>query len=96
MSDKKEFKNYRSANRIGLEELGGNVYSYGPLEQREKYLRTTKAIGEYAGTEISEEMWALVNKREETTFEEPDEPGRNATRAELKKYEMKLRVSHRR
>lgn len=75
---------------VGLEELRGNVYSFGTLDQSERYVRTTKLLAEYVGTEFGKEMWTLVSKKLETTFTEPVDPGTDATKGQLEKYKMQL------
>jgi hypothetical protein len=59
--------------------------------QAEKYLRTTRAIAEYVGTAYGKEMWTLIDKKEEAKFVEPDPPDDLDDRAEMKKFEMKLK-----
>ena len=41
----------------GLEELRGNVYTYGTMDQSERFVRTTKLLAEYVGTEFGKQMW---------------------------------------
>jgi len=76
----------------GLPELKGMIYTYGVPGQAVRYTKATKAIAEYAGTKYSKEMWNLVHNKEEATFTEPNTPADTATRAEMKRYEMKLRM----
>jgi hypothetical protein len=46
---------------------------YGVEGQIEKFMKTTDKIADHVGTSISSEMFTLVNKMEETKFEEPKE-----------------------
>ena len=77
---------------VGLEPLKGNVFSYGTLDQSERFIKTSKVIAEYVGTEYRKEMWTLVSKKEETTFKEPVDPGKDATKGQLEKYKMELKA----
>ena len=61
--------------------------------QIDVYLKTIKAIVDYIGRNFSPSMVTLVQDREETIFNEPDEPGDDATIAAMKRYEMLLRDS---
>jgi hypothetical protein len=81
---------YRS--ELGIDELRGYIFIYGSKMQAEKYLRTKKAIGEFVGTKYGKAMWSLVEKKQETTFKDPDEPDKDAKRAEVKKYKMLLKM----
>ena len=85
-------RNFRSGSipekekeKFGLE---GSVYPYGTLNQSDRFIKTTKAIAEY----LSKEMWTLVSKKEETEFEEPNDPGKSALKGQLKKYKMELKL----
>jgi hypothetical protein len=80
-----------TAGMIGIPELQGSIYTYGVPGQAEKYLRTTRAIAEYVGTAYGKEMWTLIDKKEEAKFVEPDPPDDLDDRAEMKKFEMKLK-----
>jgi hypothetical protein len=76
---------------IGIPELKGHYYIYGVRGQVEKFLKTTRAIAEYVGTAYGKEMWTLIDKKEEAKFTEPDPPADLDDRAEMKKFEMKLK-----
>ena len=56
----------------------------------DKYLKTKRAIAEHVGTKFNKKMWSLVMKKEEATFEDPEEPDENATRGKIQKYKMLL------
>jgi hypothetical protein len=64
---------------VGLPELKGLMYTLGVPGQAERFMRTTKAIAKHVGTTIGKEMWTLVEKREETTFEKPAPPDKDDT-----------------
>jgi hypothetical protein len=83
--------NYRS--ELGIEELRGHIFTYGNKTQTDKYLKTRKALGEYVGTKYGRRMWCLVVKKKEAEFPDPDDPGEDATRAQLEKFKMLLRVN---
>ncbi|KAL7576381.1 hypothetical protein ACA910_018190 [Epithemia clementina (nom. ined.)] len=73
---------------VGIEELRGNIYAYGVQGQAERYMRTTKAIAEHVGVTYEKELWALIKEKTEPTFNEPEESGDDASRAEMGKYKM--------
>jgi len=76
---------------IGLPELKGLVYTYGVPGQAVRYMKTTEAVAEYVGTNFSKELWNLVLNKEEAKFDEPDPPDDKASKAVMKRYEMKLK-----
>ena len=47
---------FKKSLRGNIEELGGNVYTYGHRDQGDYYIKTTDAIAEYVGREYSKEM----------------------------------------
>ena len=47
---------FKKSLRGDIEELGGNVYTYGRRDQGDYYIKTTEAIAEYVGREYSKEM----------------------------------------
>ena len=75
---------------IGLEDLKKAQYTYGIPGQANRYTKSTKSIAEYAKIAYGKEMWRLVLEGTETTFDEPTDPGKDASRSEMKKYEMRL------
>lgn len=77
---------------VGIEDLKGNVYSYGVQGQAERFMRTTKAIAEYVGITHSKHVWVLLTEHKEPTFEDPEEPDKEASRGKWKKYEMLLKM----
>ena len=81
------------SNHIGLEELKGNLFGLG-LEQAQRFIRTSKALELYAGTNLSKEMWTLLHNGTET---DPDEPvrkkeGEKPSRGKIEKYKMELKM----
>lgn len=87
----------RSGNKgiyeAGLRELQGKMYVYGVPGQKEKFINTTRAIADYVGTVYGKEMWKLVQEKEETEHDEPDDPGEDATKGEIERYKMLLKMS---
>lgn len=75
---------------IGLEDLKKAQYTYGIPGQANRYTKSTKIIAEYVKIAYGKEMWRLVLEGAESTFDEPTDPGKDASRAEMKKYEMRL------
>jgi Zinc knuckle len=91
--DRRSGKGTKSFEKSGVGDLGGKVFTYGVAGQKERYMSTTRAIADYVGRTYGKEMWKLVQEREETKFEEPDDPGDQATKAALEKYKMLLKMS---
>ena len=54
-------------------ELGRNVYVYGTPNQGDKFIKTTEAIADYVGREMSKSMMLLV-KGKESPPKEPVQP----------------------
>ena len=74
----------------GSDELKNHKFVYNVEGQVETYMKTADAIADHVGTVLSSEMFRLVKKQEETTFPEPAEVGKDATRGQIKKYELEL------
>ncbi|CAB9524321.1 unknown protein [Seminavis robusta] len=47
-------------------------------------------MADYCGEYISEEIFTLVKKKKETTWDDPDDPGKDATQGQREKYKMEL------
>jgi len=77
----------------GLPELRGMLYTYGVTGQAMRYNKTTSAIAEYVATKYSKDMWNLVENKKEATFTEPDPPDDQATKAQMERYKMMLRMA---
>ena len=73
-------------------ELKGKIYHYGTPNQAAVFNKVSKAIAEHASICISEEMWSLMHDKKEAEFEEPKDPGSKATKGELEKYKMLLKM----
>ena len=54
-------------------ELGRNVYVYGTPNQGDKFIKTTEAIAEYVGREMSKSMMLLMQGKESPP-KEPVQP----------------------
>ena len=80
-----------SGNEIGLDELMRAQYTFGVPGQATRYNKTTKVIAEYARIAYGKEMWKLVYLREETSFDDPEDPGDDASRVAMERYKMLLR-----
>ena len=74
---------------VGIEELRGNVYTYGTRNQSDRFLKTTRAIAEFAGSKFGKDMFKLVRDREETTISLPEEPADSASKAKIETYKIK-------
>ena len=80
-----------SGNEIGLDELMRAQYTFGVPGQATRYNKTTKVIAEYARIAYGKEMWKLVYLKEETSFDDPEDPGDDASRVAMERYKMLLR-----
>jgi hypothetical protein len=54
--------------------LGELVYKIGTTDQAEIFIRTTEAIADYVGAELSYELMILVKHRKEANFTRPNPP----------------------
>ena len=85
-SGKKSFK--KKVLSTGIEELRGHYYVYGQADQALRFHATTKAIAEYAAQnmKMGKEMWKLIKEGKETTFNDPEDPGADATPGQIAVY----------
>jgi hypothetical protein len=78
-------------NEIGIEELRGNIFTYGTQGQQSNYIRTKKAIADYVGTtfKFAKELYKAINGGEEIELQEPEKPTSiKPTQIEMKRYEV--------
>jgi hypothetical protein len=75
---------------FGIEELKGFYYVYGKATQAQVYHKTTRAIADYAAQNITsgKEMYRLILDGTETTFSDPEDPGKEATPGQVAVYKM--------
>jgi hypothetical protein len=76
---------------IGIEELRGNIFTYGTQGQQSNYIRTKKAIADYVGTtfKFAKELYKAINGGEETELQEPEKPtSSKPSQIEMKRYEV--------
>lgn len=84
-------KSYRKRAQGDELKLGYHVYLYNSKNQRDMYIMTTEAIGEYVGKTYSRAMRVMVKYLEEEPPEEPTEPREvSVTEVRLKKYDREL------
>jgi hypothetical protein len=77
---------------ISIKELRRHIFTYGSKTQADKnyYLKTRKASGEFEGAKYGRQMWILITtKKTEATFKDPDDPEEKATQSQLEKYNMR-------
>jgi hypothetical protein len=81
--------NRRSSDDNGIEELRGKVFMFGVQGQKERFIKAKKAVAEYLGrtSDAPKELYMAIQSGVEPTFTEPEDPGPNATPAQLKKYD---------
>jgi hypothetical protein len=79
--------------RVGIDELGGNIFQFGTPGQQVKYHRTKKAIADYVGitSDCGQELFTAIMEGVEPEFEEPEDPGKTATKAQLQRYDILLK-----
>jgi hypothetical protein len=79
----------RSAD-IGIEALRGHVFLFGVIGQQERFIKSKKALAMYLGTtsDCGKMLYNAIMKGEEPKFKEPDDPGKDATPAQVRKYEI--------
>jgi hypothetical protein len=82
--------NRRSRNNNGIEELQGKVFVFGVQGQKERFIKAKKAVAEYLGriSDTPKELYMAIQSGVEPTFKEPEDPGPNATPAQIKKYDI--------
>jgi hypothetical protein len=76
---------------IGIEELRGHYYIYyGRHYQAMMYHKTTRKIADYVAQEIKsgKEMYRLIMDGQETTYKDPEDPGKDATPGQVAVYKM--------
>jgi hypothetical protein len=68
---------YKSAGRKVLgktEQLREQVYKIGTANQAEIFIKTTEAIADYMGAELSYKLMILVKHRKEANYTRPNPP----------------------
>ena len=60
--------------RVGIDALGPNVYTYLNRSQDAKFQRTTRKLAEHVSREHGSEQYELVMFGEEPAFKEPEKP----------------------
>jgi hypothetical protein len=86
--NQKKFQKFPSgpAVKIGIEELRGFYYVYGRPDQAQIFRKTTDKIADYVAQNYKsgKEMYRLITYGVETTYKDPDDPGKDATPAHIK------------
>jgi hypothetical protein len=74
--------------QIGIEELKGYYYVYGRPDQAQVFRKTTEKIADHIAQNYKsgKEMYRLITYGVETTYKDPDDPGKDATPAQIKAY----------
>jgi hypothetical protein len=88
--NQKKFQKFPSGPvvKIGIEELRGFYYVYGRPDQAQIFRKTTDKIADYVAQNYKsgKEMYRLITYGVETTYKDPDDPGKDATPAQIKAY----------
>jgi hypothetical protein len=81
------------SDAIGIEELRGFTFQYGVPGQQAKFARTKKAIAEHLGitSDCGQDLYIAIMEGEEPEFEEPEDPGKTATKGQLQRYDILLK-----
>ena len=82
----------QTPNTTGMEELKDHYFVIGTTGQAEKYRRTKEAIATYVGATFGKEMWTLVHELKEATFDEPQDIKDDATKGEIERYRIKMKM----
>jgi hypothetical protein len=89
-SGQKKFQKFPSGPvvKIGIEELRGFYYVYGRPDQAQIFRKTTDKIADYVAQNYKsgKEMYRLITYGIETTYKDPDDPGKDATPAQIKAH----------
>jgi hypothetical protein len=89
--NKKGAPTIRSAHENQFNELRGKIlFVYGVQGQKEAFIKDKKAVAEFLGKTLDagKELYTAMQTGVEPTFKEPDDPGANATPAQLRKYDI--------
>ena len=74
------------------EELADNVFKLHTKDQADSYIRTMKAIAQFAGRKYGKNMRNLIKNGKVLTFTEPTPPaGATPTPGELAKYNQEYK-----
>jgi hypothetical protein len=76
---------------FGIEELKGNIFTYGTQGQQRNYIRTKKALADHVGMtfKFAKELYRGINGGKEVELEEPEPlTSRKPTQIEVKRYEV--------
>ena len=68
------------------EALKGHNFTYEEVGQQHKFKRTVEELAEYCGVNYGPEMRTLVRDGKETEFEDPKDPGKDATPGAIAVY----------
>jgi hypothetical protein len=77
-------------SEIGIEALKGHVFLFGVIGQQERFIKSKKELAMYIGTtsDCGKLLYNAIMKGEEPKFKEPDDPGKDATPAQVRRYEI--------
>lgn len=88
------FGKFKGTPQTGnIVQLGDRIYVVNKKTQGDAFIRATKVIAEYVKVEYGIEMFLLVGRRRETTYNEPEAPGGTA-RATIERYRAELTSYH--
>jgi hypothetical protein len=80
-----------ASSTAGLISLKGYYYTYGVSDQKERYLKTTERIADYVALEYNKKLSQLVTDKEVAEFDEPKDPGADATPGQIKVYKTEMK-----
>ena len=73
-----------------IEELEGQMFTYGEKDTIDTYVKTKKAIADYVNMTYGKEMWTLVSELTEAAPEEPEAPSSKDS-SKQRIYENKMK-----
>jgi hypothetical protein len=80
-------------DQSGIDELRGHYFTYGVPGQQAKYAKTKKAVADYVGitSDCGQDLYIAIMEGVEPEFEEPEDPGKQATKGQLQRYDILLK-----
>jgi hypothetical protein len=96
-SSQKKFQKFPSGPlvKIEIEELRGFYFVYGRPDQTQIFRKTIdKVVANYVAQNYKsgKEMYRLINYGVETTYKDPDDPGKDATPAQIRPMDYSSQV----
>jgi hypothetical protein len=77
----------------GIDELRGYTFQYGTADQQARFTKSKKALADYVGinSDCGQDLFTAIMEGVEPEFEEPEDPGKTATKGQLQRYGILLK-----